>query len=172
MRWGKGSETPSFPRSEHEERGSLRPLFPSQEGVSDPFSHRKRETSYIPKIPLAQIPLVQRIIFLASCNPKLQLPNRGTILTHSLSGPYCAILRDYLSDTPLLRAMGFLVSQHGQWGAIPPPPSLSVSPLESMRNGGAIPPTQRGISAILARYHTKASKKGAIPPPDTISTRY
>ena len=26
--------------------------------------------------------------------------------------PYCAILRDYLSDTHLLRAMGFSVSQH------------------------------------------------------------
>ena len=37
-----------------------------------------------------------------------------------LVAPYCAIPRDYLSDTPLLRAMGFLVSQHGQWGAIPP----------------------------------------------------
>ena len=47
--------------------------------------------------------------------------------------------RDYLSDTPLLRTMGFLVSQHGQLGAIPPPPFLSVSPLESMRSGGAIP---------------------------------
>ena len=35
--------------------------------------------------------------------------------------PYCTIPRDYLSDTPLLRAMGFLVSQHGQLGAIPPP---------------------------------------------------
>ena len=35
--------------------------------------------------------------------------------------PYCAIPRDYLSDTPLLRAM------HGQLGAIPPPPFLSVS---------------------------------------------
>ena len=54
--------------------------------------------------------------------------------------PYCAIPRDYLSDTPLLRAMGFLVSQHGQLGAIPPPPFLSASPLESMRSGGAIPP--------------------------------
>ena len=31
-----------------------------------------------------------------------------------------------------LRAMGFLVSQHGQLGAIPPPPFLSVSPLESI----------------------------------------
>ena len=28
----------------------------------------------------------------------------------SLVAPYCAIPRDYLSDTPLLRAMGFLVS--------------------------------------------------------------
>ena len=39
-----------------------------------------------------------------------------------LVAPYCAIPRDYLSDTPLLRAMGFLASQHGQLGAIPPPP--------------------------------------------------
>ena len=44
--------------------------------------------------------------------------------------PYCAIPRDYLSDTPLLRAMGFLVSQHGQLGAISPPPFLSVSPFK------------------------------------------
>ena len=32
----------------------------------------------------------------------------------------------------LLRAMGFLASQHGQLGAIPPPPFLSVSPLCSV----------------------------------------
>ena len=32
----------------------------------------------------------------------------------TLVAPYCAIPRDYLSDTPLLRAIGFLVSQHGQ----------------------------------------------------------
>ena len=57
-----------------------------------------------------------------------------------LVAPYRAILRDYLSDTPLLRAMGSLVSQHDQFGAIPPPPFLSVSPLESMRSGGTIPP--------------------------------
>ena len=53
LRWEKGSETPScggekglrLPRSlgrRHEERGSLRPFFPSQEGVSDPCSHCKR----------------------------------------------------------------------------------------------------------------------------------
>ena len=70
--------------------------------------------------------------------------------------PYCAIPRDYLSDTPLLRAMGFLVSQHGQSGAIPPPPFLSVSPLaEHAKRRCDTRPLKRGISAILARYPMK-----------------
>ena len=86
--------------------------------------------------------------------------------------PYCAILRDYLSDTPLLRAMGFLVSQHGQLGAIPPPPFLCISPLESMQSGGAIPPPlKRGISAILARYPMKTRQIGAIPPSAILSRK-
>ena len=85
--------------------------------------------------------------------------------------PYCAIPRDYLSDTPLLRAMGFLVSQHGQMGAIPPPPFLSVFPLESMQSGGAIPPLKRGISAILARYPTKTRRMCAIPPSAILSRK-
>ena len=75
----------------------------------------------------------------------------------NLAAPYCAIPRDYLSDTLLLRAMGFLVSQHGQMGAIPPSP-FSERFLESMRSGGAIPPLKEGISAILARpYENKAN---------------
>ena len=78
--------------------------------------------------------------------------------------PYCAIPRDYLSDTPLLRAMGFLVSQHGQLGAIPPTPFLSDSPFESMRSGGAIPPLKRGISAIHARYPMEKGKWVRYPP--------
>ena len=86
--------------------------------------------------------------------------------------PYCAIPRDYLSDTPLLRAMGFSVSQHGQLGAIPPPPFLSVSPLEYMRSRGAIPPPlKRGISAILARYPLKTRQMGAIPPSAILSRK-
>ena len=60
--------------------------------------------------------------------------------------------------------MGFLVSQHGQLGAIPSPPFLSVSPLESMRSGGAIPTLKRRISAILARYPMKTRQMGAMPP--------
>ena len=91
----------------------------------------------------------------------------------SLVAPYCAIPRDYLSDSPVLRAVGFLVSQHGQLGAIPPPPFLSISPLESMQSGGAILPLKRGISAILARYPMKTRQMGAIPPLcDTISKGY
>ena len=86
--------------------------------------------------------------------------------------PYCAIPRDYLSDTPLLRAMGFLVSQHGQLGAIPPPPFLSIFLLESMQSGGAIPPPlQRGISAILARYPKKTRQMGAISPSAILSRK-
>ena len=89
-----------------------------------------------------------------------------------LVAPYCALPRDYLSDTPLLSDMGFLVSQHGQLGAIPPPPFLSVSPLESMRSGGAIPlPHKRSISRILARYHRKTRQMGAIPPSAILSRK-
>ena len=47
----KGSETPSFRRSEHEERGSL-----IAEGV-----YRKRGNLVHPQIPLAIIRLAQRI---------------------------------------------------------------------------------------------------------------
>ena len=88
--------------------------------------------------------------------------------------PYCAIPRDYLSDTPLLRAMGFLVSQHGQLGAIPPPPFLSVPPLESMRGGGAIPPPpQKGyLSDIGAIPYENKANGCDTPLCDTISKGY
>ena len=87
--------------------------------------------------------------------------------------PYCAIPRDYLSNTPLLRAMGFLVSQYSQLGAIPPPPFLSVSPLGEHAKGGCDtpPPLQRGISAILARYPMKTRQMGAIPPSAILSRK-
>ena len=90
-----------------------------------------------------------------------------------LVAPYCAIPRDYLSDTPLLRAMGFLVSQHGQLGAIPPPPFLSVSPLgeHATWRCNTPPPLKRGISAILARYPMKTRQMGAIPPSAILSRK-
>ena len=89
-----------------------------------------------------------------------------------LVAPYCAIPRDYLSDTPLLRAMRLSVSQHGQLGAIPPPPFLSVSPLESMGSGGAIPPLKKGYlsDTCAIRYENKAN--GCDTLCDTISKGY
>ena len=75
--------------------------------------------------------------------------------------PYCAIPRDYLSDTPLLRAMGFLVSQHSQLGAIPPPPFLSISPLGEHAKWGCDTPPPKGYlsdTLILARYPTLHSE--------------
>ena len=54
--------------------------------------------------------------------------------------PYRAIQRDYISAIPPYCALWvLLVSQHGLLGAMAPLPLLSVSPLESMRSGGAIP---------------------------------
>ena len=89
-----------------------------------------------------------------------------------LSGPVLCDTARLSQRYPLLRSMGFLVSQHGQLGAIPPPPFLSVSPLKSMRSGGAIPPPpQKGISAILARYHRKTRRMGAIPPSAILSRK-
>ena len=70
----------------------------------------------------------------------------------------------------------FLVSQHGQLGAIPPPPFLSIGVLESMRSEGVIPtppPYKRGISAILARYPMKTRQNACDTPLcDTISKGY
>ena len=87
--------------------------------------------------------------------------------------PYCAIPRDYLSDTPLLRAMGFLVSQHGQLGAIPPPPFLSVSPLEYMRSRGAIPPSEKGYLSDTSAIPYENKANGCDTPLcDTISKGY
>ena len=66
-----------------------------------------------------------------------------------LSGP---VLRDTarLSQRypPYCALWGF----GGQLGAIPPPLFLSVSALESMRSGGAIPPPpQKGVSQRYLR---------------------
>ena len=91
----------------------------------------------------------------------------------TLVAPYCAIPRDYLSDTPLLRAMGFLVSQHGQLGAIPPPPFLSMSPMKSMRSGGAIPPPQKGYLSDTGATPYEYKANGCDTPLcDTISKGY
>ena len=51
----------------------------------------------------------------------------------------------------VLRAMGFLVSQHSQLGAIPPPPFLSVSPLGEHAKWGCDTPPSKGVSQRYSR---------------------
>ena len=62
--------------------------------------------------------------------------------------------------------MGFSVSQHGQVGAISPPPFLSVSLGEHANCGGAIPPPpHKGVSQRYLRDTLcKQGKARAIPP--------
>ena len=61
----------------------------------------------------------------------------------------------------------------GQLGAVPPPPFLSVSPLESMRSGGAIPPPPtEGVSQrYLRNAHENEGKMRAIPPSAILSRK-
>ena len=118
------------------------------------------------------------------CQPLLQTPDTwgfkrcGSSQSEDIWGtnlvaPYCAIPRDYLSDTPLLRAMGFLVSQHGQLGAIPTPPFLSVSPMKSMRSEDAIPPPQKGYLSDTGAIPYENKANGCDTPLcDTISKGY
>ena len=61
--------------------------------------------------------------------------------------------------------MGLLVSQHGQLGAIPPPPFLSVAPLESMRSGGAIPPPRNGYLSDTGAIPYENKAAGCDTPP-------
>ena len=91
-----------------------------------------------------------------------------------LVAPYCAIPRDYLSDTPRsLRAMGFLVSQHGL-GCDTPAPFSERFPLgEHSRSGGAIPPPQKGyLSDTCAIPYENKANGCDTPLCDTISKGY
>ena len=88
--------------------------------------------------------------------------------------PYCTTPQDYLSDTPHIARYGVLVAQHGQLGAIRLSPFLRVSPLESMRSGGAIPPPppQKGyLSDTYAMPHENKANGCDTPLCNTISKR-
>ena len=71
LRWEKGFETPScggekglrLPRSSCSDLGNegVSDPFPHRKGVSERFSHRKTENPVHPQILLAKIPLAQRI---------------------------------------------------------------------------------------------------------------
>ena len=96
--------------------------------VLDSFAHNKGQTPKMANM-LGRPPLhVLNLLAPWDLSFSSFSSDKGRKRSIALVAPYCAIPRDYLSDTPLLRAMGFLVSQHGQLGAIPPPPFLRVSP--------------------------------------------
>ena len=81
--------------------------------------------------------------------------------------PYCAMPRDYLSDAPLLRAMGFLVSQHGQSGAIPLLPFLRISPWRACEVEVRYPPPptqKRSLSDTCVRPYENKAKCVRCPP--------
>ena len=67
--------------------------------------------------------------------------------------------------------MGFLVSQHGQLGAKPPPPFLSVSPLESMQRGGAIPTLQKGYFSDTCAMPDENTAKACDTPSAILSRK-
>ena len=85
--------------------------------------------------------------------------------------PYCAIPRDYLSDTPLLRAMGFLGVSTWPIGCDTPSPFSEVFPLGEHAKWRCDTPLTRGISAILARYPLKIRQIGAITPSAILSRK-
>ena len=93
---------------------------------------------------------------------------------HSLSGPRIARYRETISAIPpLLRAMGFLVSQHGQLGAIPPPTFSERFPLAEHAKCRCDTPPQKGYlsDTCAIPYENKASGCDT-PLCDTISKGY
>ena len=85
--------------------------------------------------------------------------------------PYCAIPRDYLSDTPLLRAMGFLVSQHGQLGAIPLPLFWAFPPWRACEVEVRYPPSKGVSQRYLRDTLWKQGQTRAIPPSAILSRK-
>ena len=84
--------------------------------------------------------------------------------------PYCAIPRDYLSDTPPIARYGVLVSQHGQLGAIPPPPFSERFPIGEHAKWRCDTPPQKGyLSDTCAIPYENKAKTCDTPLCDTIS---
>ena len=114
-----------------------------------------------------------------SCRQGCGLQNKSlarinfAIITQGITlvAPYCAIPRDYLSESPLLRAMGFLCHNMANWVRYPPPFSERFPPWRACKAEVRYPPLKRGISAILARYPMKTRQMGAIPPSAILSRK-
>ena len=95
-----------------------------------------------------------------------------------LVAPYCAILRDYLSDTPLLHVMGFFGVSSWPIGCDTPSSFLSVSPLgehaKRRCDTPPPPPPQQGYLSDTCRNLPMKTRQNACDTPlcDTISKGY
>ena len=84
-----------------------------------------------------------------------------------LVAPPCLLPRDYLSDTPLLRAVGFWYLSMANWVRCPLPLFSAFPPWRACEVEVRYPPppTKRSISAILARYPLKTRQDAVRCPP-------
>ena len=90
----------------------------------------------------------------------------------ALSGPVLCDTARLSRRYPPIALWGFWCLNMTNRVRYPPPPFLSVSPLESMRSGGAIPPSQKGyLSDTRAIPYEKTRQMGAIPPSAILSRK-
>ena len=69
----------------------------------------------------------------------------------SLVAPYCAIPRDYLSDTPLSRAMGFSCLNMANWVRYPLPLFSAFPPWRACKVEVRYPPPSKEVSQRYLR---------------------
>ena len=129
-------------------RGTYRTFWPPPVHVEDPY-------------PTEKYPDPKVWVWVPFSSWNMPPKSRNT-----LSGP---VMRDTARPSqrypPPLCAMGIWVSQHGKLCAMPPPPFLSLSPLQSMQSGGASPPTQKGyLSDTCATPHENKANRVRYPP--------
>ena len=105
--------------------------------------------------------------------PTLRIQHSQLCASLLLVAPYCAIPRDYLSDTPYCALWGFWCLNMANWVRYPPAPLSERFPLgkHAKWRCDTPPPLKRGISAILARYPLKTRQMGAILPSAMLSRK-
>ena len=90
----------------------------------------------------------------------------------NLVAPYCAIPQDYLSDTPLLRAMGFWCLNMANWVRYPLPLFAAFPPWRACEVEVRYPPLKRYLSDTGAIPYENKANGCDTPLCDTISKGY